>query len=228
MPSSRSDQPAVAVAAGPAVVAAARRGVTGAFLPESRRGLLRDPVLLLYGAMLFLQSGMEITVGGWTATYFQEELGIGGRRALVYLSLYWLGMMLARLALGWLLRRAAPARVLLACLGTALLGALLLIGTRSVAAAASGVFLLGAGFAASFPVVLGFVGDRYARLSGTAFSVVTVIALVGGMVLPWATGMLGATFGLRGSFLIVPGAVVTFAALLAVVAPRVAARPRTA
>ncbi|WP_432847874.1 hypothetical protein ACQPXB_44015 [Amycolatopsis sp. CA-161197] len=42
-----ADLAAVAVAAGPAVVAAARRGVTGAFLPESRRGLLRDPVLLL-------------------------------------------------------------------------------------------------------------------------------------------------------------------------------------
>jgi fucose permease len=185
-------------------------------------------VLLLFGVMLFLASGMEITVGGWATTYFQEELGIAGRRALVYLSLFWLGMMSMRLALGWLLRRAAGVRVLLGCLGTALLGALLLLGTRSVAAAAVGVFLLGAGFAASFPIVLGFVGDRYARLSGTAFSVVMVMALVGGMTLPWATGVLGAAYGLRGSFLIVPAAVVLFAALLAVVAPRVTAHPRTA
>lgn len=190
--------------------------------------LLRDPVLLLLGLMLFLQSGMEITVGGWTATYFQEELGIGGQRALVFLSLYWLGMMLVRLALGWLLRRAAPARVLLGCLGVALAGACLLLGTRSVAAAGAGVFLLGCGFAATFPVVLGFVGDRYERLSGTAFSVVIVMALTGGSLLPYTTGALGAVYGLRGSFLLIPAALVLLTVLLLVVTRRLAVQPRTA
>ncbi len=190
--------------------------------------LMRDPVLLLMGMMLFLESGMEITVGGWTATYFQEELGLGGQRALVFLSLYWLGMMLVRLGLGWLLRRASPARVLLGCLGVALVGALLLIGTESVTAAGAGVFLIGCGFAATYPVVLGFVGDRYEQLSGTAFSVVIVMALVGGMLLPYATGALGAVYGLRGSFLIIPTALVLLAALLFVVARRLTTRPATA
>jgi fucose permease len=190
--------------------------------------LIRDPVLLLMGMMLFLESGMEITVGGWTATYFQEELGLGGQRALVFLSLYWLGMMLVRLGLGWLLRRASPARVLLACLGVALVGALLLIGTESVTAAGAGVFLLGCGFAATFPVVLGFVGDRYEQLSGTAFGVVIVMALTGGMLLPYATGALGAVYGLRGSFLIIPTALVLLAALLFVVTRRLSTRAAAA
>lgn len=190
--------------------------------------LLRDPSLLLLGLILFLASGLEITVGGWTATYFQEELGIAGQRALVFLSLYWLGMMLARLALGRVLRRASGVRVLLGCLGTALVGALVLVSTRDVAAAAAGVFLIGAGFAASFPVVVGIVGDRYAHLSGTAIGVAIVIALVGGMLLPYATGVLGAAYGLRGSFLIVPAAIVLQAALAGLVAPRLAAQPRAA
>jgi len=187
-------------------------------------GLLRDGALLLMGAMLFLASGMEITVGGWTATYFQEELGVGGRRALVILSLYWLGMMLARIALGGLLRRLAAERVLLACIGVAIGGASLLIGTRHVAAAALGVFLIGAGLAANFPVVLGFVGDRYARLSGTAFGIVIVMALMGGMSIPYVTGALGARHGLRASFLVVPIALLLLAALLAVVTRRRLAR----
>ncbi len=190
--------------------------------------LIRDPVLLLMGMMLFLESGMEITVGGWTATYFQEELGLAGQRALVFLSLYWLGMMLVRLALGRILRRASPVRVLLLCIGVALVGAFLLIGTAVVTAAGAGVFLLGCGFAATFPVVLGFVGDRYEKLSGTAFSVVIVMALAGGMLLPYATGALGAVYGLRGSFLIIPTALVLLAALLLVVTRRLSTRPATA
>jgi MFS transporter, FHS family, glucose/mannose:H+ symporter len=184
------------------------------------RRLLRDPVLLLMGLMLFLQSGVEITVGGWAATFFKDELRITERRALVYLSLFWFGLMLARLALGSVLKRVAPARVLLGCLAVGVVGAATLILARDASVAALGVFLLGVGLAATYPVVLGFAGDRYAELSGTAFSVVIVMALIGGMLLPWLTGVLGARYGLRGSFAIVPVALVLLSALLGVVASR--------
>jgi FHS family glucose/mannose:H+ symporter-like MFS transporter len=180
-------------------------------------GLLRDPVLLLFGFMLFLESGVELTVGGWTATFFRDELAVTGERALVFLSLYWLGMMLARLVLGAVLRRTPPMRALLACIGIALVGSFLMIGSRSLTPAALGVFLLGVGFAATFPVILGFVGDRYARLSGTAFSIAFVMALTGGMVMPYLTGVLGGRYGLRTSFLVVPIALVGIVVLLVTV-----------
>jgi MFS transporter, FHS family, glucose/mannose:H+ symporter len=192
------------------------------------KGLVRDPVLLLMGLMLFLESGMEITVGGWTATFFKQELQIADQRALVYLSLYWLGMMLARIALGSVLRRATPTRVLMGCLTVGFVGALLLILTRDASVAAVGVFLLGVGFSATFPVVLGFVGDRYTQLSGTAFSIVIVMALTGGMLLPWLTGVLGASYGLRGSFTIVPVALVLLSALLGIVGGRLGSTSRPA
>jgi len=191
------------------------------------QGLVRDPILLLMGLMLFLASGMEITVGGWTATFFKEELQIPDRRALVYLALFWLGMMLGRLALGSALRRLTPARVMIGCLTIALVGAVTLLLARSASLAAVGVFLLGAGFAASFPVVLGFVGDRYAHLSGTAFSIVIVMALPGGMILPYATGVLGAQYGLRGSFVLVPVGIVLLISVLAVTTSRLS-RPELA
>ncbi len=176
--------------------------------------LLRDPVLLLFGLILFLESGVELTVGGWTATYFRDELGVTGQRALVFLSVYWLGMMLARLVLGSVLRRTSQVRALLACVAIALVGSFLVIGARGLAPAVLGVFLLGVGFAATFPVILGFVGDRYANLSGTAFSIAFVMALTGGMVMPYVTGVLGARYGLRMSFLVVPAALVGIVLLL--------------
>jgi MFS transporter, FHS family, glucose/mannose:H+ symporter len=186
------------------------------------KGLLRDPVLLTLGVMLFLESGMEITVGGWTATFFKEELQITDQRALVYLSLYWLGMTVGRLALGALLRRVPALRLLVGCMSVAFAGAWLVITTHDPSVAALGVFLLGLGFSATFPVVLGFIADRYVTLSGTAFSVAMVMALTGGMLLPYATGVLGNAYGLRGSFLIVPTALILFVALLGVTSSRLA------
>lgn len=181
-------------------------------------GLLRDGTLLLMGMMLFLQSGLEITVGGWTSTFVTEELAIAERDALYILSLYWMGMMLARLALGYVLRRAAPVLVLYLSLLVALGGAALLLTAVQPVTAGVGVFLVGAGFAAMFPTVLSFIGERYAALSGTAFSLAIVMALVGGMLLPYATGVLGGAFGMRGSFLIVPAALLALGALLSVLA----------
>lgn len=195
---------------------------TQGFPIAQARELLGDRVLLLMGLMLFLESGMEIAVGGWTTSYFINELGIAQTTATIYLSVYWLGMMLARLTLGVVLRRASAAMVLLGCIGIALAGSLLLVSTSSVVAASVAVFLLGVGFAAGFPVILGFVGDRHPQLSGTAFSLVIVMALVGGMTLPYVTGVLGDRYGLRGSFLIVPVALVLMATLLGVVSRRLA------
>ena len=185
--------------------------------------LTRDPLLFLMGFMLFLESGMEIMVGGWTSTFVNEELAVKARTALVVLSLYWLGMMLARLALGTIFRNAPPVRVVYVCISTGFIGALTLLMTRSVSIAALGVFMLGVGFAATFPTLLGFVGERYAELSGTAFSLVIAMALCGGMLLPWFAGILGASYGMRGSFIIVPAALLLLALLLAILSRRLRA-----
>jgi MFS transporter, FHS family, glucose/mannose:H+ symporter len=182
--------------------------------------LLGDPWMLLMGLMLFLESGMEITVGGWTSIFFKEALAVPDRKALLFLSLYWMGMMLARLALGALLRRVPPVRLLYACMTTALVGAVLLLTTRSVAVAVTGVFLLGVGFAPTFPLILSFIGDRYAAISGTAFGVAITMALAGGTVLPYAAGVLGASYGMRGSFVIVPAALLVLMALLRILSNR--------
>jgi fucose permease len=135
-------------------------------------------------------------------------------------------MMLARLAIGTVLSRVPPFRILYACLAIALTGAAVLLSTHSVGLAALGVFSLGVGFAAMFPTVLGFVGTRFATLSGTAFSAAITMALIGGMILPYTAGVLGQRFGMRGSFLIVPAALILLGVLLAVLSRALRRTPR--
>ena len=187
--------------------------------------LLRDPVIVLLGVILFFESGMEITVGGWTATYVNQELGLSPERALYLLSLYWLGMTGGRWLSGWLLKRVSTVAVLLSSLSVAFAGALLLIGARTTASAGAATLLAGAGFAAVFPVILGYVGDRYERLSGTAFGVVLVMALMGGTAMPYVTGVLGDSFGLRASLAIVPAGLICVALVFGIARPRLRTPP---
>ncbi|HEU4996181.1 MAG TPA: MFS transporter [Gemmatimonadaceae bacterium] len=180
------------------------------------RQLASERPLLLMGLILFIQSGVESTVGGWTTTFFAEELGVGADHAALYLALFWFGLLLGRLTLGRVLRRVPAVRVVLSSITLALVSVLLLIASRNVTMAAIAVFLLGCGFSPTFPVIFGFAGDRYARTSGTAIGLIMGIALFGGILLPFAAGVIGDLRGMRASLLVVPACLLLQAALLPV------------
>jgi fucose permease len=61
----------------------------------------------------------------------------------------------------------------------------------------AGLISIGAGLAAGFPIMLGFVGDRYGAVSGTAFSIVISIALAGNMAVNYLMGILAKQFGIQ-------------------------------
>ncbi len=105
--------------------------------------LLGDATLWLVGLLLFFQSGMEITLGGWSASIVREVLGLSEERSILVLSLFWVGMVAARLVLTQLLRFRPAAAVFPGFLAVALAGAGLLLAGQSPAAAGAGLFLLG-------------------------------------------------------------------------------------
>jgi len=61
----------------------------------------------------------------------------------------------------------------------------------------AGLVLSGAGLAGGFPIMLGFVGERFAALSGTAFSFVFVVALAGNMLINYAMGFIVHNYGVQ-------------------------------
>jgi MFS transporter, FHS family, glucose/mannose:H+ symporter len=184
-------------------------------------GLTKETTLLLLGFILFIQSGMEMTVGGWSATFLSEEVDVDPQRAVLFLSLFWFSMVFARLLLGNLLKIVSSAVILQLSLLLAFLGSLLMIFSGVQGAAVIGLVLVGFGFAAVFPVIFAFVGDIYSKLSGTAFSVVLVMALTGGMLYPYITGILANSFGLKMSLILIPCSLVCSAMVFRIVLRRI-------
>lgn len=166
--------------------------------------LVKHPTLLLLAFMLFFQSGMEIMTGGWTASFFNEVLQVDSSGAVFLLSFFWIGLMLSRLMLSKLLKNYSPGHILKISIGIAFIGSFTLLFISQVTVATMCVFIIGAGFGAGYPVVLGYIGDLYPKMSGTAYSLALTIALIGGMLLPYLAGIIGDIFGLRTSFLIIP------------------------
>ncbi|MDM8003624.1 MAG: MFS transporter [Bacteroidota bacterium] len=159
--------------------------------------LVRDVTLLLIAFFLFFQSAFEGLINNWTTTYLIERVAAPQEAALMGLSAYVAGMTVMRLLIGSVLRKMAERKLLYMSFAITL-GALLLFSlSRSVTPAAAGLFLLGSGMAAGFPTMLGIVGNRYPDISGTAFSFVLVIALLGNMLVNYSMGIVADSFGIK-------------------------------
>jgi fucose permease len=158
--------------------------------------LLRDPTLILFGFILFFESGMEGMVNSWTTTFLHQTIGTSGENALFALSCFVAGLALARLVLSRTLKLVSQWTALFISVGCIFIGGFLLLTAGAYGVALIGLVLLGIGFAAVFPVVLGAVGDAYAALSGTAFSIVLVIALIGSTILNYLVGILAHAYGI--------------------------------
>ncbi|MGD9560745.1 MAG: sugar MFS transporter [Pyrinomonadaceae bacterium] len=145
--------------------------------------------LLLISFFLFFQSSLEAIINNWTTTYVTTRGVMTEANALYALSLHIGGMTGMRLLMGSLLRNVAQTTLMWVCLALLLVGVLLMqFGSAGVATV--GLVLSGAGLAGGFPIMLGFAGDRFSGLSGTAFSFIFVMALIGNMLINFLMGII--------------------------------------
>ncbi len=173
--------------------------------PKQREGislttvthLLKTKLILLIGFFLFCQSSFEGIINNWTTTYLTQRPDVTIRDALYALSSYVVGMAIARVLMAGALRNIAPPAILIASFILLISGTAFLQFSASYMMAVIGLVLLGAGLAPGYPVMLGFVGDRYAAVSGTAFSIVISIALAGNMIVNYIMGIVAEAFGIQ-------------------------------
>ncbi len=169
----------------------------GGFPMKEALQMIKNPVLLLIGMVMFFQSGLEGLVSNWTNGFLQDGLKIDAQKALMGLTVHMAALTLMRVALGYLLKKYKETTVLNWCYGFILAGVLIFWLGNSFALKLVALALLGAGFAGIFPILLGMVGDKFAALSGTAFSIIFVIALIGNMLLNYGMGIMSFQYGIQ-------------------------------
>jgi MFS transporter, FHS family, glucose/mannose:H+ symporter len=172
-------------------------------LPAATSGLalLKHPIFLFAGLALAIQSGMEGMSNDWITRYF-KKVTLSGQHAPEWQTLLGLmavtgAMVLARIVLSSLLKHIKSQIVLFASVGITVAGALLLMYATSYGMSLAAALLIGAGLAAAFPVVLSYIGDLYPAQSGTAFSTIFVIALIGNMTINKSFGFLAQIHGIH-------------------------------
>jgi MFS transporter, FHS family, glucose/mannose:H+ symporter len=166
-------------------------------------GVAKYPGVLLLGFILFLESGNEASIGGWTSTYVNGA-GYSPRTATLALAAYWAALMLSRIAAARLLAGIGKAQLVAASAVLSLAGCAILLTSHLLGFLIAGIALIGLSYGPVFPTTLAIAGDRYSKRAGTVFGLLFSIALMGGMLLPWAVGQASQQLGLRMGML-VPG-----------------------
>lgn len=160
------------------------------------RAMLKHRTLLLLSGALFFQSGLEGMTSSWSTMYLQKIVGLPVGLSLFGLTAFAASLTAARVVLGWLLRRVRPATVAISCMAIAFTGGILLHLATGPVVSFLALALIGIGFAPVFPVVLGYVAEMFPALSGTAFGIALVVALIGSTVLNYLLGILTESGGL--------------------------------
>ena len=159
--------------------------------------LFRDETLLLIAFFLFFQSAFEALVNNWTTTYLIDRLSVQQSSALLGLSAYVAGMTIMRLMIGSIFRNVPDKKLLVISFGIIFIALVTIVTGNTMFQSAAGLLILGAGLAGGFPIMLGFVGNRYPNLSGTAFSLAFTIALLGNMLINFSMGLIVEKFGVK-------------------------------
>jgi len=196
---------------------------------RSGLGLLKHPIFLLAGLALAIQSGMEGMSNDWITRYF-KKVTLSGEHAEEWKTLLGLmavtgAMVFARIVLSGLLKRIKSQIVLFVSIGITAAGALLLKSATSYGVSLAAALLIGAGLAAAFPVVLSYIGDLYPAQSGTAFSTIFFIALIGNMTINKSFGALAQIHGIHQYTNVMLGCLAASAIMLFLVIRQLRASP---
>lgn len=164
-------------------------------------GVAKYQGVLLLAFILFLESGNEACIGGWTST-FVNTIGYSTRIATLVLASYWAALMVSRVLAARVLQGVGKSQLVLISALVSLFGCAALLATRSLILLFVGTALIGLSYGPIFPTTLAVAGDRYSERAGTVFGLLFSTALIGGMLFPWTVGQVSQGLSVRAGMIV--------------------------
>jgi MFS family permease len=176
---------------------------------------LRSAGAVLLSLLLFFQLGNEWGLAGWLPLFLSQRLGISPVAALRILAMYWLALLVGRIAAQWILPHVKHAYLLLTSVVVAIFGCVVLSATNNQFGAVSGVLMVGFAFAPIYPLVVEKIGLRSPHYHPGFYNGVFSFAMAGGLLTPCILGLVAKFWGI-GTVMVLPlaGSMIVFVLLL--------------
>ena len=177
----------------------------------------RSPGAVLFTLLLFFQFGNEWAIAGWLPLFVVQRLGASPATGIALLAWYFAALLVGRIVAQALLRRMKHSRLLLFSVLAAFLGCLLLSLTATIDGAFVAVLLLGAGFAAIYPLTAESIEHRFQDYHPGFYNGIFSLGLTGALLAPTVLGVAAQYWGI-GSVMWLPlvGSIAVFLLVLAI------------
>lgn len=165
--------------------------------PKTAIGPGLNTVTALLALLLFFQLGNEWAIAGWLPLFLIQRLGISPVSSLLMLAMYWLALLVGRVAAQWVLPRIRHARLLGGSVLASVFGCIILAATDNRFGAVTGILLLGGSFAPVYPLVVEKIGSRFPHFHPGFYNGVFSLAMAGGLLAPCILGYFASQWGIR-------------------------------
>ena len=153
--------------------------------------LFRSPLLWSVGVLLLAYVGIEIGVGSWSTAFMGSSSGLPVEKAALVTSAYWGLLTLGRLTGVLVSRKLTHLQLLGYSIAGALLGGVaFFVATGSLSPAIAAILLIGFCFGPIYPTTIAVVTHLFTKDQGKAVGIISAMASLGGLTLPWLAGLL--------------------------------------
>ncbi len=157
---------------------------------------LRTVLAFLFALLLFFQFACEWSIAGWLPVYLVDRMSMSPAGAVRLLCLYWIALMLGRVAAVALLPHLKHARMLAFSAFCAAFGNTALFGSGTRVGVVVGILFVGAGFSVIYPLAAERIAARFSSYHAGHFNGVFTFALLGGVMAPFLLANSAALWGL--------------------------------
>jgi len=149
----------------------------------------REPMVWLFAAFLFFESGNENCMFVWAGKIAADFLKTTAQRAELVLLGLSIALGVGRLlALLWLKLLGSRITLWLSC-AAVVMGAAMVCDRPTYAGIVGGFATIGFGLSAIYPTALGLAGDRFPKETGTVFGAIMTVGTLGGVAGPALGGL---------------------------------------
>ena len=181
---------------------------------------LGDTRVALFGSIVFLYVGLEASLGIWSRPALIELWKLKSPLDQFVLSGYWGAIVVGRLLAGTVFQHIEGHRLVWRCSLGAVIGLAVFNLAGSVYVAAFALWFSGLCFAPIFPSTLGCVGRTFTNYTGTIFSLMIALGVLGGVVVSTLVGKIAGTSALAHGFYLVLAVCLAMLALQTIVLRR--------
>jgi MFS transporter, FHS family, Na+ dependent glucose transporter 1 len=155
------------------------------------KSVYSSPLIWVIGLMVLLYVGVEFGLGSWSTTFMNRTISMPIQSAALVTSAYWGFLTLGRLAGAIVSRKLSNLHQLgIALFGSAISGVAFafLTGTNSPAIIA--LVMIGFFLGTILPTIVSVTSAAFTLHQGKAVGLVTALGSVGGLGIPWVSGLL--------------------------------------